>query len=110
MVYHRGMGAHEIGVVGLGVMGQNLALNMEEKGFPVAVWDREPPVVDRFARAVGQKRIACTRELGEFAAALSRPRKILMMVKAGAPVDATIANLVPHLEPGDLLIDGGNEF
>jgi 6-phosphogluconate dehydrogenase len=104
------MALQKVGLVGLGVMGENLALNLEEKGFPVAVWNRSPDKVDEFlARAPG-KRVVGARSPAELAASLERPRKIILMVKAGAPVDDTIATLRPHLETGDLLVDGGNEF
>jgi 6-phosphogluconate dehydrogenase len=100
----------KIGLVGLAVMGENLALNIEEKGFPVAVWNRSADKVDAFvARNPGKKVTGC-RTPAELAAALERPRRIVMMVKAGQPVDDTIAVLRPHLEAGDLLVDGGNEF
>src|SRR5262245_33796502 len=100
----------EIGLVGLAVMGENLALNIEEKGFPIAVWNRTVEKVDAFVAANPKKRITGCRSPAELAAALARPRRIIMMVKAGQPVDDTIAQLRPHLETDDLLVDGGNEF
>ena len=104
------MGTQKVGMVGLGVMGENLALNIEEKGFPVAVYNRHTEVTDAvMARNQGKKLVAAhTPEA--LAQALERPRKIILLVKAGAPVDATIATLIPYLEAGDLVIDGGNEF
>ena len=99
------------GVIGLAVMGENLALNVERNGFPIAVYNRTAAVTQRFMaeRAQG-KNVKDTYSIEEFVQALARPRKILVMVKAGAPVDAVIAQLKPFLEPGDMLIDGGNSL
>lgn len=101
----------EIGVAGLGVMGSNLALNIERHGHEVAAWERDKEQARAFAagEAAG-KRITVFEEAAEFVGALERPRRILMMVKAGPPVDWTIEQFVPFLEPGDILIDGGNSF
>jgi 6-phosphogluconate dehydrogenase len=101
----------DIGLIGLAVMGENLVLNMESKGFRVAVFNRTTEVTEKFAlgRAHG-KNIAPARTLEEFVASLSRPRKAMIMVKAGAPVDAVINQLVPLLEQGDVIIDGGNSL
>ncbi len=104
------MGKQEIGLVGLAVMGENLAENIEEKGFSVAVYNRTREKTDDFKRRTEGKKFAYTYSPEEFVASLARPRRIIMMVKAGKPVDDTIAALKPHLEPGDLLVDGGNEF
>ena len=92
-------------------MGENLVLNMESKGFSVAVFNRTTSVTDKFAagRASG-KHIVPTRTMEEFVGALKRPRKAMIMVKAGTAVDAVIDQLVPVLEPGDLIIDGGNSL
>jgi 6-phosphogluconate dehydrogenase len=92
-------------------MGENLVLNMESKGFSVSVYNRTTEVTEKFAngRAKG-KRIAATKSIEEFIGSLSRPRKVMIMVKAGAPVDAVIEQLVPHLEKGDVIIDGGNSL
>ena len=98
----------KIGLIGLGVMGQNLALNIERNGFPVAVYDREPPVLDGFIAREGGKRIVGTHSPEEFVRSLERPRKIILLVKAGAPVDWTIDLVKPFLEQGDIIIDGGN--
>ncbi len=105
------MASCDIGLIGLAVMGENLVLNMESKGFSVAVFNRTTEVTERFAqgRAAG-KNIVPTRTLEEFVGSLQRPRKAMIMVKAGAPVDAVIAQLVPLLEPGDIIIDGGNSL
>ena len=99
----------DIGVIGLAVMGENLAMNMESKGFTVAVYNRTAEKVDAFinGRAAGKNFIG-THTPEELVAALEKPRKIFMMVKAGAAVDALIATLTPLLEEGDILIDGGN--
>jgi 6-phosphogluconate dehydrogenase len=104
----------DIGMIGLAVMGENLALNMESKGFTVAVHNRTVPgveegVVARFMSGRGRgKDFIGAESLEEFAAALARPRKIMMMVKAGKAVDELIDRLIPLLGPGDILIDGGN--
>jgi 6-phosphogluconate dehydrogenase len=100
----------KIGLVGLAVMGENLALNIEEKGFPIAVYNRSPDKVDDFMRRASGKKIVGTKSPKELCEALEKPRRILMMVKAGKPVDDTIASLRPFMEKGDLLVDGGNEF
>ena len=99
-----------IGMVGLGVMGRNLALNIEEKGFSVAAWDAWPEPVDAFVASAAGKQIHGFHALADFVKALRRPRRIVMLVKAGEVVDKTIAGLLPLLEPGDLLVDGGNEY
>ena len=101
----------DIGLIGLAVMGENLVLNMESKGFSVAVFNRTPEVTDKFAAGKAKgKNIHPTRTMEEFARALKRPRKAMIMVKAGAPVDAVIDQLAPFLEKGDVIIDGGNSL
>ncbi len=99
----------DIGLIGLAVMGENLVLNMASHDFTVAVFNRTTSKVDAFlaGRAQG-KSIIGTHTVDELVASLKRPRKIMIMVKAGAPVDDVINELVPLLEPGDILIDGGN--
>jgi 6-phosphogluconate dehydrogenase len=99
----------DIAVAGLAVMGENLILNMESKGFTVACYNRTAARVDAFlnGRGRGRNLIGC-RSLGEVAAHLKRPRKIMMMVRAGQAVDELISALAPHLESGDIIIDGGN--
>jgi 6-phosphogluconate dehydrogenase len=101
----------DIGLIGLAVMGENLALNMESKGFSVAVFNRTTAVTDKFAASHAKnKKIKPTRTMEEFVRALTRPRKAMIMVKAGAPVDAVIDQLAPLLEEGDVIIDGGNSL
>ena len=100
----------DIGMIGLAVMGENLVMNMDSKGFTVAVYDRDPrKVVTSFieGRAKG-KHILGAYSMEELAGSLKRPRKIMMMIKAGQPVDDTIDRLMPYLSPGDIIIDGGN--
>lgn len=99
------------GVIGLAVMGENLALNVESRGFPIAVYNRSPNKTEEFmaTRAQG-KDVKAAYSLEEFVQTLERPRKILVMVKAGAPVDAVIQQLKPLLEEGDMIIDGGNSL
>ncbi len=101
----------DIGVIGLAVMGENLVLNMESKGFSVAVFNRTTAVTKKFAagRAKG-KNIVPALTIEEFVAALKSPRKAMIMVKAGAPVDAVIGELAPLLSKGDVIIDGGNSL
>jgi len=105
------MSNSDIGLIGLAVMGENLVLNMESKGFSVSVYNRTTAVTEKFAegRAKG-KNIVPTKTLEEFVGSLARPRKAMIMVKAGAPVDAVIEQLVPLLEEGDIIIDGGNSL
>lgn len=111
MAYGDGSAAPaQFGVVGLGVMGQNLALNVEEHGFPVAVWNLETGWVDSFLARNPGKHITGTRTLEELVDALARPRRILMMITAGNPVDQMITSLAPLLEDGDVLVDGGNSW
>ena len=100
-----------IGVVGLAVMGENLALNFANHGFQTAVYNRTTEKTDAFlaGRAAGKPITGC-RTLAEFVATLERPRRIILMVKAGQPVDDCIAGLLPLLDPGDVLMDGGNSF
>src|SRR6188474_2645525 len=105
------MSTCDIGLIGLAVMGENLVLNMESKGFTVAVFNRTVKVVEDFAGARGKgKNFVFAKSLQEFVAALKKPRRAQIMVKAGAPVDAVIEQLIPLLEPGDVIIDGGNSL
>jgi len=99
------------GVIGLAVMGENLALNVESRGFPVAVYNRTSSKTEDFmAKRASDKNVTAAYSLEEFVKTLARPRKILVMVKAGKPVDIVIDQLKPLLEPGDMIIDGGNSL
>ena len=97
-------------MVGLGTMGRNLALNIEEHGFPVAVWNLETEWIDAFLRDHAGAKFTGARTLPELVAALERPRRIMMLIPAGAPVDQMIDKLAPLLDQGDILIDGGNSW
>jgi 6-phosphogluconate dehydrogenase len=105
------MSTADIGVIGLAVMGENLILNMESRGFTVACYNRTASKVEAFVqgRAKGKKIIGCLT-LEDFCRTLRRPRKVMLMIKAGAAVDQQIEALLPHLEPGDVIIDGGNSL
>jgi len=105
------MAKRTFGVIGLAVMGENLALNVESRGFPIAVYNRTAAKTEKFMaeRATG-KDIKAAYSLEEFVQTLERPRNILVMVKAGGPVDAVIEQLKPLLEDGDTIIDGGNSL
>lgn len=104
------MSRAEIGLIGLAVMGENLALNIEEKGFPIAVFNRTVSKVDDFlARNPGKKLVGC-HSIQEFVDAIERPRRIIVMVKAGPAVDEQMKLLQPFLDPGDIFIDAGNSW
>ncbi|MGD2035655.1 MAG: NAD(P)-binding domain-containing protein, partial [Bacteroidales bacterium] len=99
----------DIGLIGLAVMGENLVLNMERNGYTVAVYNRTVEKVDRFVNGRGKgKKFIGTHSVEEFCEALERPRKVMLLVKAGQAVDDFIEKLIPHLEKGDIIIDGGN--
>ncbi len=104
------MGKARIGLIGLGVMGRNLALNIAEHGFDVAVYNRTAARTTEFVASAGPlaERLAGCATLGQLVEALERPRAIILMIKSGAPVDGEIDKLVPLLEPGDMIIDAGN--
>ncbi|WP_321785862.1 NADP-dependent phosphogluconate dehydrogenase [Burkholderia pyrrocinia] len=102
------MGKQAIGVIGLAVMGRNLALNIESRGYAVSVYNRSREKTDELIAEFPGRNLVPTHTLEEFVASLETPRRILMMVKAGEATDATIASLKPLLEKGDVLIDGGN--
>nr|MBA3296156.1 NADP-dependent phosphogluconate dehydrogenase [Acidobacteriota bacterium] len=110
------MSTAQIGVIGLGTMGRNLALNIESRGFRVAVWNRETDWTTAFIIEQGEHGeqgdhgFIATSTLDELAAALEKPRRILMMIPAGQPVDEMIERLRPLLDAGDVLIDGGNSW
>ncbi len=105
------MAQQSFGVIGLAVMGENIALNVERNGFPIAVYNRTGAKTDEFMakRAVG-KNVVAAYSIEDFVKSLARPRKILVMVQAGAPVDAVIKQLQPFLEKDDMIIDGGNSL
>ncbi|HOL30160.1 MAG TPA: NAD(P)-binding domain-containing protein, partial [Paludibacteraceae bacterium] len=99
----------DIGLIGLAVMGENLVLNMESKGFTVAVYNRTVEKVDKFINGRGAgKNFIGAHSLKELVDSLERPRKVMMLVKAGQPVDDLIEQLIPLLDKGDIIIDGGN--
>lgn len=100
----------DIGLIGLAVMGQNLVLNMNDHGFSVAVYNRTTAKTEEFLAgpAEGRETIIGARSVEEFVAALKKPRRVMLMVKAGEVVDRFIETVLPHLEPGDIIIDGGN--
>lgn len=108
------MASAEIGLVGLAVMGQNMALNIAEKGFPISVYNRsyektEAAVARAQKEGLGEK-LHGYESMKDFIQSLKKPRRVIMLVKAGAPVDATIEELCKYMEPGDIIIDGGNEW
>jgi 6-phosphogluconate dehydrogenase len=101
----------DIGLIGLAVMGENLVLNMESKGFNVAVFNRTTEVTEKFATTRGKgKNIQPAKTIEELLGALKKPRKVMIMIKAGKPVDMVIGELLPFLEKGDVVIDGGNSL
>lgn len=105
------MSKQQMGVIGLGVMGMNLALNIESKGYSTSVYDYWTDRTDEFInKEAKDKKILGTSSIENFVASLEVPRKILLMVKAGETTDSVIQSLVPHLQKGDIIIDGGNTF
>jgi len=106
-----GMEQNDIGLIGLAVMGQNLVLNMERNGLRIAVYNRTRSTTDAFMKGpAAGKNIAAVYSLKDLSASLKKPRKVIIMVKAGPPVDEMISQLKPLLEEGDLIIDGGNSY
>ncbi|MEO5672289.1 MAG: NAD(P)-binding domain-containing protein, partial [Ramlibacter sp.] len=99
-----------IGIVGLGVMGENLALNLERNGFSVSGFDVDEAKRESFALRTQGKRAFAARSLAELVASLQAPRRLLVMVPAGSAVDAVLADLLPLLRSGDVVIDGGNSL
>jgi 6-phosphogluconate dehydrogenase len=105
------MADYDIGLIGLAVMGQNLALNMSDHGFKVAVYNRTTSVMEEFISTSAKGRaIQGATTLQELVGLLKKPRMVMLLVKAGSPVDQTIETLLPLLEAGDVIIDGGNSF
>jgi 6-phosphogluconate dehydrogenase len=101
---------YEIGMVGLGVMGRNLVLNMADHGFPVAGYDKDAAKIEALRQEAQQREARGAADIKEFIGLLRRPRAVMMLVPAGAPVDSVIRDLSPHLEKGDLIIDAGNSY
>jgi 6-phosphogluconate dehydrogenase len=101
-------GKSEFGVIGLAVMGRNLALNINDHGFSVAAWNLEQPMTDKFIAENQGRTLTGTKSLAELVGALEKPRRILMMIMAGKPVDSVLEQLKPILDKGDIVIDGGN--
>jgi 6-phosphogluconate dehydrogenase len=101
---------NDVGLIGLAVMGQNLVLNIESRGFSVSVYNRSPAAIEAFVAAHPGKRITGNASLAAFVQSLSRPRRVMLMVKAGAAVDAVIEQLIPLLDQDDIVIDGGNSL
>jgi 6-phosphogluconate dehydrogenase len=101
---------HEIGMIGLGVMGRNMLLNMADHGFPVAGYDKDPGKVEALQKESAEHDIHSAANIKDFIGLIRRPRAIMMLVPAGPPVDSVIADLLPHLENGDLIIDAGNSY
>ena len=101
---------YEIGMVGLGVMGRNLVLNMADHGFSVAGYDKDEAKVEALRKEAAERNIRSAANIVDFIALLRKPRAIMMLVPAGAPVDSVIKDLLPHLDKGDLIIDAGNSY
>ena len=104
------MSKQQIGVVGMAVMGRNLALNIESRGYSVSIFNRSSSKTDEVITLHPDKKLVPTYTVEEFVDSLEKPRRILLMVKAGEATDKTIQSLLPHLDKGDILIDGGNTF
>ncbi|MDU7866754.1 MAG: NAD(P)-binding domain-containing protein, partial [Pantoea sp.] len=104
------MSKQQIGVVGMAVMGRNLALNIESRGYTVSIFNRSREKTDEVIAENQGKKLAPFYTVEEFVESLEKPRRILLMVQAGEATDKTIASLTPHLDKGDILIDGGNTF
>src|SRR2546427_2048766 len=100
----------KFGMIGLAVMGENLAMNIERNGFPIAVFNRDPAKVDNFVARAQGKQVIPTKSPEEFVRSLEPPRKAILLVKAGDPVDWTIDQIKPFMERGDIIIDGGNSY
>jgi len=104
------MGKQRIGVIGMAVMGRNLALNIADHGYTVSVYNRSPEKTKEMMRESKGKPVKATWSIEEFTSSLETPRMIIMMIKAGDAVDTMIEQLVPYLSPGDILVDGGNSY
>ena len=99
---------YEIGMVGLGVMGRNLLLNMADHGFSVAGYDKDAAKVEALRQESSESHVRGAAHITEFIALLRQPRAVMLLVPAGPPVDSVINDLLAHLQPGDLIIDAGN--
>jgi len=104
------MSKQQIGVVGMAVMGRNLALNIESRGYTVSIFNRSADKTDEVIAENPGKNLVPYHSVESFVDSLEKPRRILLMVQAGEATDKTIASLTPHLDKGDILIDGGNTF
>jgi len=101
----------DIALIGLAVMGQNLILNMDDHGFTVVAYNRSTEKVDRFlAHEAKGTKVLGAHSIAQMVAQLKKPRRVMMLVKAGSPVDEFIDQLIPHLDAGDIIIDGGNSL
>ena len=100
----------ELGMVGLGVMGRNLLLNMADHGFPVSGYDKDPGKVEALRKETAEHDIHAEANIESFIGVLRKPRAVMLLVPAGPPVDSVIADLAPHLEKGDLIVDAGNSY
>ncbi|MBT3418827.1 MAG: NAD(P)-binding domain-containing protein, partial [Candidatus Magasanikbacteria bacterium] len=98
----------DFGLIGLGVMGSALSRNVESRGYKVSVYNRNYKKTEAFLKEYAHEQFVGAKDYKTFVRSIARPRKIMIMVKAGAPVDAVISDLVPHLQKGDIIIDGGN--
>jgi 6-phosphogluconate dehydrogenase len=110
MAYKQSEQRFEIGMVGLGVMGRNLLLNMADHGCAVAGYDKDAAKVEALRQESKERDVRGAADIKEFIGLLRRPRAVMMLVPAGAPVDSVIKDLLPHLDKGDLIIDGGNNL
>ena len=101
---------NDIGMVGMAVMGSNMALNMADHGFWVACYNYTPDLTEQVLREHPHENMTGYYDLSEFVQSLKRPRRIMLLIMAGAPVDAVVDQLIPMLEHGDIIVDGGNSF
>lgn len=104
------MTLHHIGVIGMAVMGSNLALNMADHGFQVSVYNYTPELTEQFVKGRPHDNITAYYDIKEFVASLAKPRKIMLMIMAGTPVDSMVTQLLEYLDEGDIIIDGGNSY
>ncbi|HYW79374.1 MAG TPA: NAD(P)-binding domain-containing protein, partial [Thermoguttaceae bacterium] len=101
---------YDIGMVGLGVMGRNLSLNMADHGFSVAGYDNDPDKVDMLRQEARERRVCGAKTVDEFTGLLGIPRAVMILVPAGTAVDSVITDLQPHLQQGDVIVDAGNSY